>query len=123
MPGSQRHHSTNSRHRSFWLQEIAGDAPDAPALQSTIKTDVAIAGGGYVGLWTAIRIKELIPACNVTVIEQDICSGGASRRNGGFVLSWIPKVSTFSGLFGVQDGLRMIKDSVGGVPAMQVLGS
>jgi hypothetical protein len=34
------------KHRCFWLQEIAGDAPDAPALQGTIKTDVAIAGGG-----------------------------------------------------------------------------
>jgi hypothetical protein len=101
LPRSQRLHSTNSKHRSFWLQEIAGNAPDPPALQSTIKTDVAIAGGAYVGLWTALRIKELIPACNVTVIEQDICSGGAFRRNGGFLLSWIPKVSTFSGLFGV----------------------
>jgi hypothetical protein len=40
------------KHRPFWLQEIAGDAPDAPALQGAIKTDVAIAGGGYVGLWT-----------------------------------------------------------------------
>jgi hypothetical protein len=64
------------KHRSFWLQEIAGDAPDAPALQGTIKTDVAIAGGGYVGLWTAIRIKKLMPACDVTVIEQEICGGG-----------------------------------------------
>ena len=71
------------KHRSFWLQEIAGDAPDAPALQGTIKTDVAIAGGGYVGLWTAIRIKKLMPACDVTVIEQDICGGRASGRNGG----------------------------------------
>jgi 2-polyprenyl-6-methoxyphenol hydroxylase-like FAD-dependent oxidoreductase len=85
-------HNANSKHRSFWLQEIAGDAPDAPALQGGIKTDVAIAGGGYVGLWTAIRIKELMPACDVTVIEQDICGGGASGRNGGFVLSWIPKL-------------------------------
>jgi hypothetical protein len=38
--------NASHKHRSFWLQEIAGDAPDAPALQGTIKTDVAIAGGG-----------------------------------------------------------------------------
>jgi putative aminophosphonate oxidoreductase len=103
------------KHRSFWLQEIAGDAPDAPALQGTIMTDVAIAGGGYVGLWTAIRIKELMPACDVTVLEQDICGGGASGRNGGFVLSWIPKFSTFSALFGVQDALQMAKESVAAI--------
>jgi putative aminophosphonate oxidoreductase len=112
---SNSYRNASYKHRSFWLQEIAGDAPDAPALQGAIKTDVAIAGGGYVGLWTAIRIKELMPACDVTVIEQDICGGGASGRNGGFVLSWIPKLSTFSALFGVQDALRMAKDSVAAI--------
>ncbi len=108
-------HNPNYKHRSFWLQEIAGDAPDAPALQGTFKTDIAITGGGYVGLWTAIRIKELMPACDVTVLEQDICGGGASGRNGGFVLSWIPKFSSFSALFGIQDALRMAKDSVAAI--------
>jgi glycine/D-amino acid oxidase-like deaminating enzyme len=107
--------NASDKHRSFWLQEIAGDAPDADALEGAIKTDVAIAGGGYVGLWTAIRIKELMPACDVTVIEQDICGGGASGRNGGFVLSWIPKFSTFRAFFGVQDALQMAKDSVAAI--------
>jgi hypothetical protein len=51
--------SVNSKHGSFLLQETAGDAADGPALQSTIKADMAIAESGYVGLWTAIRIHEL----------------------------------------------------------------
>src|ERR1700687_3833630 len=100
-----------SPHRSFWLQEIAGDAPDAPALRGEIKTDVAIMGGGFVGLWTAIRIKEHAPACDVAVLEQDICGGGASGRNGGFVLSWMSKLSSLAKLFGIQEALRIARGS------------
>ncbi len=98
-------------HRSFWLQEIAGDAPDAPALRGEVKADVAILGGGYVGLWTAIRIKEHCPACEVVILEQDICGGGASGRNGGFVLSWMSKLSSLAKLFGIQEALRVARAS------------
>jgi putative aminophosphonate oxidoreductase len=98
-------------HRSFWLQEIAGDAPDAPPLRGEIKTDVAIIGGGYVGLWTAIRIKEHSPGCDIVILEQDICGGGASGRNGGFVLSWVSKLSSLAKLFGIQEALRIARSS------------
>lgn len=105
----------NSKHRSFWLQEVAGDAPDEPQFGGSIRTDVAIAGGGYAGLWTAIRIKELMASCDVTLLEQDICGGGASGRNGGFVLSWTPKFSSLNALFGSQDALRIARDSVAAI--------
>jgi putative aminophosphonate oxidoreductase len=98
-------------HRSFWLQEIAGDAPEAPPLQGEIKADVAIIGGGFVGLWTAIRIKEHAPTCEVAVLEQDICGGGASGRNGGFVLSWMSKLTSLAKLFGIQEALRIAHGS------------
>jgi glycine/D-amino acid oxidase-like deaminating enzyme len=88
-----------------------GDAPDALALQGEIKTDVAIMGGGFVGLWTAIRIKEHAPTCEVAVLEQDICGGGASGRNGGFVLSWMSKLSSLAKLFGIQEALRIARGS------------
>ena len=65
----------------------------APPLEGAARADVAIVGGGFVGLWTAIRIKEHDPACDVVVLEQDVCGGGASGRNGGLVLSWWPKLS------------------------------
>ena len=95
------------KHRSFWLQECAGDAPDQPPLQGSDKTDVAILGGGYVGLWTALRIKELQPSCDIAVLEQDICGGGASGRNGGFVLSWWPKLASLTKLCGQQEAVRI----------------
>ena len=62
--------------------------------EGAARADVAIAGGGFVGLWTAIRIKQRDPACDVVVLEQDICGGGASGRNGGMVLSWWPKLAS-----------------------------
>ncbi|HTM33379.1 MAG TPA: FAD-dependent oxidoreductase [Vicinamibacterales bacterium] len=100
-----------ARHRSFWLQEVAGDAPDALALEERTTADIAIVGGGFVGLWTAIRIKEAEPSCDVVLLEQDICGGGASGRNGGFVLSWWPKLASLSRLLGSADAVRVARDS------------
>src|SRR6187397_1755466 len=100
-----------SVHRSLWLQEVAGDAPTAPPLTGHARADVAIIGGGYVGLWTAIRIKQAQPACDVVVLERDICGGGASGRNGGFVLSWWPKLASLTALLGSADAVRVARDS------------
>jgi len=99
------------RHRSFWLQEVSGDAPDAPALVGSLRADVCIIGGGFVGLWTALRLKELSPSGEVVILEQDICGGGASGRNGGFVLSWMPKLSSLEKLFGIAEALRVAQAS------------
>ncbi len=101
----------SARHRSYWLQEVAGDAPDAPTLRGPVTADVAIIGGGYVGLWTAIRIKEAEPQCRVTILEQDICGGGASGRNGGFVLSWWPKVASLSKIVGDDEAIQVARKS------------
>ncbi len=68
---------------------------------------MAIAGGGFVGLWSAIRIKQADPACDVVVLEQDICGGGASGRNGGMVLSWWPKLASLVSLCGDEQAVRL----------------
>ena len=88
-----------------------GDAADAPVFHGTGKADVAIIGGGFVGLWTAIRIKEQEPGCDVAVLEQDICGGGASGRNGGFVLSWWPKLASLARVAGLDDAIRVARGS------------
>ena len=98
-------------HRSFWLQGVAGDAPDAPPLEGDERAEIAILGGGYVGLWTALRIKAHEPSRDVAVLEQDICGGGASGRNGGFLLSWWSKLSSLVALCGAEDALRVARGS------------
>ncbi len=102
---------TSSLPHSLWLQEIAGDQPDAPPLSGAITADVAIVGAGYVGLWTALRIKELEPACDVVVLEQGRAGYGASGRNGGFVLAWWPKLASLTRLIGPDEAVRLCQAS------------
>ena len=60
-------------YRSLWLDEaLSADDIAAPPLEGAARADVAIMGGGYAGLWTAIRIKQREPSCDVVVLEQDI---------------------------------------------------
>jgi glycine/D-amino acid oxidase-like deaminating enzyme len=64
-----------------------------------------------VGLWTALGIKRLDPACDVVVVEQDVCGGGASGRNGGFTLSWWPKLPSLAAAFGLEEAVRVARGS------------
>ena len=82
--------------RSFWLQSAEPALQPSPALQGVHSADIVIVGGGFVGLWTALTIKEHEPDCRVIVLEQDVCGGGASGRNGGFVMSWWPKIKSLT---------------------------
>ena len=43
---------------------------------------------------------------DVVILEQDICGGGASGRNGGFVLSWWPKLASLAHRFGDRRSAR-----------------
>jgi glycine/D-amino acid oxidase-like deaminating enzyme len=77
--------------RSWWLREalrLEGDPPPASPLRGIVDCDVAIVGGGYTGLWTAYELTERAPDARIVVLEQDICGGGPSGRNGGFVHGW-----------------------------------
>jgi putative aminophosphonate oxidoreductase len=99
-------------HRSLWLDEVlSSDEPPAPPLEAAARADVAIMGGGYAGLWTAIRIKQREPSCDVVVLEQDICGGGASGRNGGFALSLWAKLGTLVQLCGADGALELARAS------------
>jgi putative aminophosphonate oxidoreductase len=103
-------------HRSLWLDEaLSPGEPAALPLEGAARADVAIMGGGYAGLWTAIRIKEREPACDVVVLEQDICGGGASGRNGGFALTEWAKLGTLAQVCGrdqVLEVARQFEDAV-----------
>ena len=75
--------------RSLWLQEaLAREHDESEQLRGRLEADVCIVGGGYTGLWTALRLAELEPAATVVLVEAGICGGGPSGRNGGFALSW-----------------------------------
>lgn len=90
--------------RSYWQDSVTSSEP-CPLLVGESRADVAIIGGGFVGLWTALTIKQYEPDCRVVLLEQDICGGGASGRNGGFVMSWWPKIGTIRSFCSVEEAL------------------
>ena len=100
-------------HRSLWLQEVLGEesAPPAEPLRGDVRTDVCILGGGYTGLWTAIELKRREPGLDVVVLEADICGGGASGRNGGFVLSWWAKLGSLVKICGESEALWIAREA------------
>ncbi len=46
--------------------------------------DVIIIGSGFVGLWSALHLKQLHPNYKITILERGIIPTGASTRNAGF---------------------------------------
>jgi glycine/D-amino acid oxidase-like deaminating enzyme len=73
----------DARPVSYWL-----DQPDAPeplaALAGTTTADLAVVGGGFTGLWTALLAKERDPSRDVVLLEGKSVGHAASGRNGGF---------------------------------------
>ncbi|MGF2949972.1 NAD(P)/FAD-dependent oxidoreductase [Microbacterium alcoholitolerans] len=72
----------DTRHATFWLDDI--DRPSYPPLRGQVRTDLVIVGGGYAGLWTAVRAKERDPQRRVVLLEAARVGWAASGRNGGF---------------------------------------
>lgn len=70
---------------SYW-HETSRHVP-GPILQGDHSVDVAIVGGGFTGLWTALQLREAEPSMRVAVIEREVIGFGASGRNGGFAMT------------------------------------
>ncbi|MEB4614113.1 NAD(P)/FAD-dependent oxidoreductase [Leucobacter sp. M11] len=68
----------------YWLEDAAENAPSFPALRDCLTADFAVVGGGYAGLWTAIRLREAFPDARVVLLEAKTVGWAASGRNGGF---------------------------------------
>src|SRR5262249_14826041 len=94
---------------SLWLEEALAGEEDAPPLEGGVRADVCLCDGGYSGLWTAIRLKEHEPSLDVVLVEADLCGGGASGRNGGFVLSWWHKFASLEKLCGTEEAVRLAR--------------
>lgn len=109
--------------RSPWLREALaaeGDPSPTPPPRRDLTVDVAIIGGGYTGLWTAYHLAERAPELRVAVLEQDICGGGPSGRNGGFVNGWWDELDGLVELFGepaALDAAREVAASVHSIGA------
>ncbi len=114
------HALTPGAQRSWWLREaLARDqGAGAPPLAGDVSADVAIIGGGFTGLWTAYFLTRTDPDLGVVVLEQDICGGGPSGRNGGFASGWWDELDGLVTLYGEQAAVkacRAISDSINAI--------
>jgi glycine/D-amino acid oxidase-like deaminating enzyme len=73
----------DSAPRPFWLDQAAAPAPTEP-LPGDTTADLAVVGGGFSGLWTALLAKERDPGLDVVLVEAQRLAWAASGRNGGF---------------------------------------
>src|SRR6056300_1403021 len=75
-----------------------------PPLTEDLACDVAIVGGGFTGLWTALYLRQAAPELSIRVLEAAHCGHGASGRNGGWLMASL-------------EGLHQFTDTGGRLPA------
>ncbi|HZQ49261.1 MAG TPA: FAD-dependent oxidoreductase [Candidatus Dormibacteraeota bacterium] len=110
--GLRDHALTPGAQRSWWLREALareGEAEPCPPLAGDSAADVVIVGGGFTGLWTAYQLARRNPQLGITILEQDICGGGPSGRNGGFASGWWDEIESLTAQFGRDDAVRTCK--------------
>lgn len=96
---------------SLWMREASAGETACPVFHGSSHCDVAIVGGGFVGLWTAIQLKELKPDIQIVILEKDICGGGASGKSSGMVLSYNRIIGCLWACLGLKNALQTVKDS------------
>lgn len=74
--------------RPLWESETRQVVADST--QTPPRTDIAIIGGGYTGLWTALYLKMLDSSLDITIFEKNAIGFGASGRNGGWCSALLP---------------------------------
>ena len=104
--------------RPWWLDEAPQVEPQL-ALEGELDVDVAIVGGGYTGLWTALAVRELEPSARVAVLEAALCGEGPSGRNGGFLHGYWSSLARARRVFGDGGALAVAEAASAIVPGVR----
>jgi glycine/D-amino acid oxidase-like deaminating enzyme len=106
---------------AWWLEDaLAGEeGREAPPLERDLDVDVAIVGGGYTGLWTALALRERAPERRVALLEAEICGAGPSGRNGGFIHGYWASLASLRSLFGDAEAVRLCEAAEAIVPGVR----
>lgn len=75
---------------SYWHSTLPGQWQPQERLDGDLEVDVAIAGAGYTGLWTAYYLLRERPDLRVAVVDRFVVGYGASGRNGGWASAIFP---------------------------------
>ncbi|WP_339672567.1 FAD-binding oxidoreductase [Dasania marina] len=97
-----------TEHTGSYYAATANWQTDYPPLKGEVQVDVAIVGGGFTGVNTALELSER--GYKVALIEANRISWGASGRNGGQVIGGIGhNHQQFEKTIG-KDGVKRIYD-------------
>lgn len=88
---------------SFWFD---AEMETSPPLEMSRSVDVAIIGGGFAGLSTALHLKNSQPGLDIALVEAKHIGYGASGRNAGWLMSLPPQ----SWLFDSFDNPQRVDD-------------
>jgi glycine/D-amino acid oxidase-like deaminating enzyme len=112
------------RRLSFWHDTVPGPLEPAASLDEDIEADVAIAGAGLTGMWTAYYLNLANPDLRIVLCEREIAGFGASGRNGGWCSALFPApLSKLERMAGREQAIAMYRamqqtvDEVGKVAA------
>ncbi|HZS23637.1 MAG TPA: FAD-dependent oxidoreductase [Gaiellaceae bacterium] len=97
---------------AWWLEDALAaevDAPAAPPLRGEARADVAVVGGGYTGLWTALALRERSPQLRVVLVEAEICGAGPSGRNGGFMHGYWASLASLLPVVGAEAAVALCR--------------
>ncbi len=98
-----QHALAQARAVPFWLDDPS--APEAcEALAGSASCDLAVVGGGFSGLWSALLAKEREPDLDVVLVEGQRIGWAASGRNGGFCCASLTH--------GYENGLQRFPDEI-----------
>jgi glycine/D-amino acid oxidase-like deaminating enzyme len=114
--------SVEPRLPAWWFEQALaaeGGGTPAPPLVGEQTTEVAIVGGGYTGLWTALALREREPELRVTLLEAETCGAGPSGRNGGFLHGYWASLASTRGVLGDDDAVRLARAAEAIVPGVR----
>jgi glycine/D-amino acid oxidase-like deaminating enzyme len=93
-------------HTASWYAATRHGYSDYPLLEGDIDTDIAIVGGGFSGVNTALELSER--GYRVVLLEANRLCWGASGRNGGQIIGGVGhNASQFGKVIG-EEGVRAI---------------
>ncbi len=81
--------------RSLWVSQTPDYQPTSP-LRENISADLVIIGGGFTGTSTAYHFSRRYPEKRIVLLEAKTLANGASGRNGGMMLNWMPSMYGYS---------------------------
>jgi glycine/D-amino acid oxidase-like deaminating enzyme len=114
------------RSLSFWHDTVPGTLAPGDPLPGDTDADVAIAGAGFTGLWTAYYLHKADPSLRIVLCEREIAGYGASGRNGGWCSALFPasltklqRMAGRGGAIAMQRAMHETVDEVGRIAAAE----